>query len=282
METHVTHACNLRCMGCTHYCDYGVQRDWYVTPEQFEHDVRTWSARIDPMAFLLLGGEPTLHPQICQLLLIATKYFKAGIPNEITGNCPVAMTTNGSFLHKHPDLKQILSDNNIGLIMSGHYNETEERISMLREWKREGMQINIWDYPNNPNLHWRKLYKGYGPTMEPYDDPPEISWQKCQCRRFFQVHQGKLWKCAPIAYFQFVDEKFGLSKISDKWSKFVNYKPLEPNCSFAELKNFLERKAESVCGYCPAEDVYGVNIKAPPLKNGQAIESLLPVLASIP
>lgn len=44
------------------------------------------------------------------------------------------------------------------------------------------------------------------------------------------------------------DRKYGLG---EEWGKYLEYEPLGPECSDAELREFVERGAEAVCGMCP-------------------------------
>jgi hypothetical protein len=41
-------------------------------------------------------------------------------------------------------------------------------------------------------------------------------------------------------------------QLSDKWRHYLQYEPLLPDCSDAELQAFLSREDEAVCGMCPA------------------------------
>ena len=52
------------------------------------------------------------------------------------------------------------------------------------------------------------------------------------------------------AYLSLQKEKYK-NELSDKWSQYLNYIPLDPNCTDSEIEEFFNRKAESVCGMCP-------------------------------
>src|SRR4051812_17049236 len=110
LEIHVTHNCNLQCQGCNHYTNFRYPK-WMMTVEEFEATARLWADKINPSTFNLLGGEPTLNPHLCDILKMACRYFNKGSRDDYGKDCAVALTTNGFFLHKHADLKQILIDN---------------------------------------------------------------------------------------------------------------------------------------------------------------------------
>jgi len=155
LELHLTHTCNLTCLGCNHYSNYRLE-NWHITPKQLEEWAEIWSDRVVPSTFNLLGGEPTLHPDLCELLLIATRYFDTGAPDVIGKECPVCLITNGSFLHRHPRLKNILIERRVRLFLSVHYDRRTDIIERVRAWEREGVAVTIYDYA--VRKEWRKFF----------------------------------------------------------------------------------------------------------------------------
>ena len=57
-----------------------------------------------------------------------------------------------------------------------------------------------------------------------------------------------IYKCAPLAYLPMTADMYNLS---DKWSHYLTYSPITPDCTDEELQEFFNRKAESFCGMCP-------------------------------
>jgi len=252
LETHVVHECTLKCYGCNHFSDLGLSRGWRVRVQDFETMVKFWSARLNPSTFILLGGEPTLHPQLEELLLISSKYFRRGSYDDIGENCSVSFTTNGTLLHKHKNIKQIIKDNNISIVVSIHpvpnklYNVVIENIKMVHEWMDEGITAKVWDFTKE-NM-WIKPYKSYGKKMEPFQNIPRDCWRECDLKVFYQLLNGCLYKCPTVAYLPLIKEKH--PDLSDKWQPVLNYKPLSPNCTRQELIQFLQKEEEDVCGLC--------------------------------
>jgi hypothetical protein len=121
-------------------------------------------------------------------------------------------------------------------------------VALLRDWhERLGIRVQGYD-----SFHeWTRRYHGSGPDMEPFHDgDPRRSWSRCRARSCRQLHEGKLWKCAALAYLPMQDRKYGLSQ---SWEPYLSYRPLSPDCSDSELEAFLSREEESFCGMCPAE-----------------------------
>src|SRR5580698_5236680 len=91
IEVHLSHTCNLSCESCSHYSDFHfagalsleVAEDWY----------RSWSPRVQPDRFTLLGGEPTLNRDLVPHVRLARRYWP---------RAQIRIVSNGFFLHRHP------------------------------------------------------------------------------------------------------------------------------------------------------------------------------------
>lgn len=97
-----------------------------------------------------------------------------------------------------------------------------------------------------------KTYTGYGCSIEPIcsDDYVE-SWNNCPGgQENFQLLDGKIYKCAALAYLPLQKKKFG-DKLSPKWNPYLEYNPLLPTSSELDILEFFTRTAESVCSMCP-------------------------------
>lgn len=64
-----------------------------------------------------------------------------------------------------------------------------------------------------------------------------------------QLFEGRIWKCAPLAYLRMQDAKYALSP---RWKPYLGYEPLAPGCAQLELDAFFDREEESHCAMCPA------------------------------
>lgn len=244
LEIHVTHSCNLSCESCSHYCNHGHQG--VLALDKAEDWMEAWNKLLNPRMFSLLGGEPTLHPQLSEFLSLArSKWPQAHL----------RIATNGFFLHRHKELLHVLrQDPNTHIEISIHHNgpeyikRLEPNFNLLREWNaRYGIKVKV----TLSYKKWTRRYKGFGNNMEPYEDNlPEESWKSCPARDCFQLFEGKIWKCAPLAYLKLQDKKYNLSP---KWKKYLAYKPLEPDCTIEELHNFFKWQVEDYCGMCSSK-----------------------------
>lgn len=244
LELHVTHACNLACESCSHYSNHGHVGN--LDLEQADRWMAAWSNRLAVEEFVLLGGEPTIHPGLSEFVTLARRHWPLA---------RVRIVTNGFFLHRHPDLpRRLAAAGNADLALSVHHDGTGylERLravfDFLAIWQRDhGTIFHRW--PSHQG--WTRRYLGFGAAMLPFEDGrPRQSWEICSARHCKQLHDGKLWKCAPLAYLGLQKAKY---ELSDKWDPYLRYRPLDPACTDDELDQFLALEDEPVCSMCSAE-----------------------------
>lgn len=244
LELHVTHACNLSCEGCAHYSDQGQtgRLDFYQAAEWLAH----WGPRVRVRQFSLLGGEPTLHPQLWQFVWLAHECFP---------RARRVMATNGLRLISHgTTLPQALYETKTKLIVSIHgttpeYNASLEEIrATVADWRKS----YPFDVQWRPSVsQWTRRYHGRGPDMRPYNTGcPRRAWRRCCARFCGQIHEGKIWKCAALAYFGQQDRRHDLGP---DWQPFRDYRPLDRTDDQATIDTFFAaaRKPEPCCACCP-------------------------------
>ena len=249
LECHICHACNLTCEGCSDFTNHGHSE--IIPPDTLEKWFSLWNERIYQKTFALLGGEPLLNPNLIEILYLTQRMW----PRR-TGDS-LELVTNGLLIHKWPNLGKILKDTNFRLSISIH--GSSDNIEYKKRMKKNLDVVNRWigEYKTKVSMepsvgNWRKIYKGFGTTSEPYEDGnQEESWDNCHCEQdCFQLHEKNLYKCPPIAYLPLQKKKYG-SLLSEKWDPYLKYIPLTPDCSDDEIVEFFNRKCESVCGMCP-------------------------------
>jgi len=129
--------------------------------------------------------------------------------------------------------------------------EYQEKIWPVRElvsrWERAYGTLGQY---SESYRNWTRRYRGHGDAMEPFEDNrPRDSWLVCPAKWCKQLHEGRLWKCAPLAYLPMQALKY---RMSEWWNQYLKYRPLEPHCSDDELDRFLALEDESYCAMCSA------------------------------
>jgi hypothetical protein len=205
-----------------------------------------WKGRLRPTRFSILGGEPTLNRNLAELVLLSREHWPAAT---------IRIVTNGYYLAKHPELPQVMEeDGNTLLYLSVHHGSTKyldsitPHVELLERWiERYDIKVEVYlSYTN-----WTRRYKGFGSTMEPFEDnDTRKSWESCPAKLCRQLFEHKIWKCSPLAYLQLQARRY---ELSENWSAYLAYRPLGPDCSETELADFFKREEETSCAMCPAE-----------------------------
>jgi len=163
LELHVAHGCNLTCESCSHYSNHAHAGT--VSLEEVDRWMGFWSRRVSVTLFKLLGGEPTIHPELPRFVGLVRRHWP---------RARIEIISNGFFLHRHPTLPAILAaDPRAHLVISVHHDSPEytEKLkpifALLETWRRDhGVTAII----NPSSKNWTRRYEGFGDTMLPFDD----------------------------------------------------------------------------------------------------------------
>lgn len=243
LEMDIAFGCNLRCDGCTHYSNYpqkglvpfATGREW----------IAAWSARVTPEKFTLLGGEPSLNPDLIPYIELAAEIWPEAVRRVVS---------NGLVLDRRHGLWEALARTGTGLEISVHSRDPVYRDRFMPKAVAIDEAHQEWGF----DLHFRdsilflRTYRGTGRDMLPFEDGnPRASWVFCTSRFCVSLHQGRLWKCPPIAHLGRVAAMFDLVR-HPQWQPYLAYRGYGLEASDAELTAFLAREEEPICGMCPA------------------------------
>lgn len=243
LEWHVTHSCNFTCQGCGHYTNDGYRED--ITLDTLRDWYLLWNKRIRPQELSMLGGEPLLNKSIIDIIYMTKEVWNIEEDQEYE------LVSNGLLFHKVKNLPKALKETNCVLTITKHSTEEnyiklfDNAIKCIHE---SGVDYRIHDATNN----WLKTHTGYGCSIEPIEsDNFEDSWNNCPAgQENFQLLDGKIYKCAALAYLPLQKQKYG-NKLSVKWDPYLKYNPLLPTDSDLDVLEFFTRTAEPVCSMCP-------------------------------
>lgn len=245
LDVHITHDCNFQCESCAHFMQHKF-RGTHVSLDVMESWYKDWYQRIEPKSIGLLGGEPFLHPNLSEMCHLSRKYFP---------NSEIEVVTNMTLVHLHPELWKDLIKYDITLSISIHSRDPDyakvmkPKLKIAKEWKKKGVRITLYDSVKE----WNMVYKGDGKDIMPFEDlDPQGSWRCCPTGQIcFQLHEGHIWKCAPLAFLPLMKKKY--PDISEKWDPYLTYKPLKSDCSDDALDEFFNRGCEVFCSMCPSK-----------------------------
>jgi uncharacterized Fe-S cluster-containing radical SAM superfamily protein len=262
VETMVTQACNISCHGCTNYSD--LTHTGYLTWDQGRAQIKPWLERVDIPDFGILGGEPLINPDIRNWIF--------GL-REMLPDAQIRFTTNGLLLKKHYDVVKILSEIGncifkIGVhVVDPDLEEIIQKIYNEYNWEpvtefgvqRHRTQNNFRFHVRRPDTFW-KTYQGSYLDMRPHNSDPAAAFDICCQQTCPLLYNGKIYKCSTSGLLEDVLSRHNTPN-NELWKPYVS-KGLEPNCSDAELQDFLNNfgKPNKICGQCPTANDVGSRI----------------------
>jgi hypothetical protein len=247
LEFHAAHACNLYCAQCSHYSNFHA--GGIVSLEEARANFDAWKGRLAPKRIAILGGEPTLNPELISIIELARQSFP---------NAEGLFVTNGFFLDRHPDLPRVLIDNQFRMDVSQHGRAPEymKRFRLVRQQLRQWrtaypkLQINI----RKSHRGWRQQYRIVDGRPMPFDSDPRAAWSICLQRTCTQLYKQCLWKCPALAYHAIMSRKLKLDN-EPAWQLFRDYQACSPAASDDQVVDFLATEEVPSCALCPARKI---------------------------
>ena len=239
LEIYLTNGCNLKCKFCSHFNPY---RQGIVPTETLVTSMETWSKKVRPKKFGLLGGEPLLHPDFPLLLRKA---------HECWPNTRLIVTTNGLLVAAKGDtLIQVLRETRAEVLLSEHLTDEEGRTAFdAARLLLEKAKIPTTVIPSANR--WKEYYffDDHGQPL-PYKSRPEASWTMCGPNTCFNLTGNKLYRCSILA-----NAAYGWQEgaLGEEWKVTQSYTPLEPTASADEIVRhlFLMTGPLAACSICP-------------------------------
>lgn len=243
LEWHVTHSCNFTCQGCGHFTNDGYRQNFTI--DTLKEWYLFWNKRIRPKELSMLGGEPLLNKEIVDIIYMTKEIWSIQEDQEFE------LVSNGILFDRVDNLAKALKETNCILTITRHSDDPnyvklyEKSINSIEE---SGVKYRVYNAPD----FWLKAYIGYGPDIKPIKSDNYVeSWNNCAAgQENFQLYDGKIYKCAPMAYLPLQKKKYG-DKLSPEWNPYLKYKPLESSASDFEILEFFLRTHEPVCSMCP-------------------------------
>lgn len=231
-EVHITEHCNLNCKGCYHFSP--LAKDEFLSEDEFEKDIKRLAELSNGEAdrITLLGGEPLLHPNICEFIEISRSYFPS---------CNLELLTNGILLLNMPEeFWKCGKKNNLALYCTRYpipldYGEIEKKA------KENGLTVG---YHNDISAGEKTLIK------YPFDitGNQDAKWNFEHCTRSnlcTTLKHGRIFPCPMAAHAHLAKNYFGLDIELSQNDSIDIYKSED----MKEIMEFLT-KPIPFCKYC--------------------------------
>lgn len=237
VEFYITNVCNLTCRGCNRFNNYnfkGHQR-WADHAEEYE----AWSQRLDIPRITILGGEPTLNPD----LELWASNLRRLWPDSV-----IMVQSNGTYLKPmHFDL---WFKYRVGFGLSLHDPNTAENIK--RQWYLNGQPMA--GFIEAFTFHQSSVIEQDG-SYTLHTSDKQKAFNSCDMKHDHTMYQGKLYKCPAMSNLPDFDQQFGLQLDARQRELLYSYQPLTANCSEEELQQFSATKDQHIeqCEFCPED-----------------------------
>lgn len=224
LEHHIVDHCNLKCKGCTHFSP--LADPWFEEVEDFKRDFGRLAEIMHVDVIRIMGGEPLLHPNVCEFLRITRELFP---------DSQIQLVTNGILMQLTEGLIETLNENKIIVCISDY--------GIFKDLKRQlvGVQYAVVD---RKGLMYNACLNLNG------DEFSDLSFGNCDLHvnhwNFFQ--NGRFYHCCIGANIKIFNKYFGKDlpvpegiSIYDHTEKEINdyLNTITPLCRFCDT---IQRK----------------------------------------
>lgn len=230
LEMHIVDHCNLNCAGCNHFCS--LAEPFYISIESFTDQLKLVKEKIPSLKWLmLLGGEPTLHPQLLDLCIIARKLFP-----DIT----IEILSNGKDLSRVIDKRFEFDKLNI-LFTFATYNieYNDQDLKQMCELK-------------NNNKSWsRESFTQTLVDINGTQDMADSFFNQCHHQLpCFTLQDYKIFECPFAAHIRHFNKKFNTDIPLIKDSDYLDLKEIT-----LDKLEYFAYQPKNICKYCkPGEN----------------------------
>lgn len=226
-EVHLTEHCNLNCQSCFHFSCLAEEE--YADINIFEKDFKRMSelsnGKIE--SFLLLGGEPLLHPELHSFFEISRKYFP---------KADIQLVTNGVLLPvQGEDFWIAMKKNNIIL------RPTKYPINLdYKKIEEKAREYNIRVHYFNDIKISSKIPLNIDGKLN-----PRKTHKRCGCKTCYILNKGKIYPCSTAGNIHHFIKFFNLDIKNDEKNGIDIYKAKD----IYEIDNFLKKRIP-LCKHC--------------------------------
>jgi organic radical activating enzyme len=231
VEFYITNVCNLSCRGCNRFNDLNFKGHQYW--DDYADEYEAWSKRLELPRITIIGGEPTLNPDLEKWCANLRRLW----PNAV-----IMIQTNGTYQKFDP--LEYWRKYSVGIGLSLHDPATADELK--EKWKNLAGPFEAYIFHQNTVIkeddHWVL-----------HQSNPKRAFDVCDMKHDHTMYNGKLYKCPAMSGLPDFDQQFDL-RMDDRQRKLLySFKPLTADCSEEELQQFVATKDQHIpqCEFCP-------------------------------
>jgi organic radical activating enzyme len=233
VEFYITNVCNLTCRGCNRFNDLnfkGHQR-WADHAAAYE----AWSHRLDLPQITIIGGEPTLNPD----LELWVSNLRRLWPDSV-----IMVQTNGTY--QRPEHLTYWDKYRVGFGLSLHDPATADELKA--KWKYHAGEIDAYVFHQSTVIKQDDHYVLHNSNTVK-------AFNSCDMKHDHTMYQGKLYKCPSMSNLPDFDQQFDLRLDARQRELLYSYQPLSVDCSEESLQEFAATVDIPIaqCEFCPQD-----------------------------
>lgn len=227
LEIHIVDHCNLNCAGCNHFSP--LAEPTFISKEDFTNQLKIVAERLPSIKrLMILGGEPCLHPELKDLLLIARTIF-----SNLEINIDVL--TNGSLLDVILKDATLYQENHIHFLISRYKNlkYNEEKLKQIKKLNIGGDNVT------------RPIFLQTLVDVSGSQDQEKAFNYNCQVKKpCLTLKDYKIYECPFAAHYHIFSNCFNLE------NPIIKEDYLDLNTITLEKLEEFCYKPKNICRYC--------------------------------
>lgn len=299
IEFYITNICNLTCTECRSFNNFDFKGHY-----EFSNDLyQPWADKIQFDSYVLLGGEPLLHPN-----------FKSWVEGtrQLWPNAWAKIDTNGTQITKVKNLHQLLRDNEYFICINIHNpskiktvmqdvitafgqcevtNWADPRITyndkfadkfghdvLTGTWliSELGLPIQLrpaWSFEKtiSSSTQWQNLKD----KKSIYLGDATLAHRACGSKTCHVMLDGKVYKCSTVAT---LPEFLKQQKLEWPNELLYQYQPLTPE-TYSDLNYNELNKEIPQCAFCPVGASDYIDISTSDIK--QKKNKIIPIVSNL-
>lgn len=233
---HLTDRCNLKCVSCNNFCPLVSDKTKDKPIEQIKADLLLLSKFRDNVGLIsLMGGEPTLHKNLEEIVIFARELFPFS---------EVHIATNGILLQRLLDIKDTIIRNKITIYLTKYpfKDDANEYYQKVRE-SLAGCQLI--EFPEGNELVSTMQCKM---LSNKFVNSTDEDIKTCRMRGVCaQLANGRLYMCNCAATIDVLKNYFkDTVKIQTDGTEYVDLN----TCTVEDIYDLTYERIPLLCRYC--------------------------------
>ncbi len=240
IEVYITNECNLTCSNCNRFNNYNFTGHYSWWNQNVA--LTAWSKRITADTITIIGGEPTLHPELDTWIRRLSKLWpESNISIQTNGVIPLdAKKYNKPGRSTGRTVGPAIAIHDDGMIPRIKRNHSFRDINEMSFDATMFTDCALIDRGDNFVLH---------------NSDPEPAFNACAMKHSHTLLDGKLYRCPVVAVLPEFMKQYDVDASEEQKNILTQYQSLSHECDDADLIDFINSRDHHMpqCTLCPED-----------------------------